>query len=291
MHVHLIDGTFELYRHFFAVPGSVAPDGVEVGATKGLIRSLCALLRQPDATHLAFSFDHVIESFRNDLFAGYKTGAGIEPALWGQFPLAEQAAEALGIVTWRNVEFEADDAIATMAQRAAADPRVVRVWMRSPDKDLAQVIQGERVVGYDAIRKAVLDEPGVLAKFGVPPLSIPDWLGLVGDAADGIPGLPGWGAKSTATVLAHYGHVHDIPADPATWAVKVRGAAGLSATLEARRADAALFVRLATLRTDVPLAESVDDLRWPGANRAAFEALCARLGDPGLLRLVPRWAP
>lgn len=289
MQIHLIDGTFELFRHHFAVPSSRAPNGVEVGATKGVFRSLCALLRQPELTHLAFSFDHVVESFRNGLFAGYKTGEGVEPELMGQFELCERAAEALGIVTWRNVDFEADDAIATMAVRAAADPRVERVWMRSPDKDLAQVVRGERIVGYDAIRKTTLDEAGVVEKFGVQPASIPDWLALVGDAADGIPGLPGWGAKSVATVLGAYRHIEAIPADPASWSVKVRGAAGLSATLEAKREAAALYKRLATLRYDVPLAESVDDLAWRGADRAAVDAFLAEIGDPGLAKLVPRW--
>ncbi len=290
MKVHLIDGTFELFRHFFAVPSATAPDGTEVGATKGIIRSLCALLKQPEASHVAFSFDHVIESFRNEMFAGYKTGAGIEEGLLGQFRLAEEAAEALGIVTWRNIDFEADDAIATMAVRAAADDRVDQVVMRSPDKDLAQVIEGDRVVMYDSIRRKTMNEAGVLEKFGVAPASIPDWLGLVGDRADGIPGIPKWGAKSAGTVLARWGHVSEIPRNPAEWDIKVRGAAGLSANLEAMRGEAQLYVDLATLRYDVPLIETVDQLEWKGGNLSRMTALCARLGDNDLLERVPRWA-
>jgi len=291
MVIDLIDGTFELYRSYFAVPSATAPDGTEVGATRGVIRTLCKLLREEELTHVGFSFDHVIESFRNDLYAGYKTGAGIEPELKGQFELVEQAAEALGLVTWRNVDYEADDAIATMAVRAAADPRVQQVRMRSPDKDLAQVVQGERIVMFDAIRGRTTTEAGVREKFGVPPASIPDYLALVGDDADGIPGIPRWGAKSSSTVLSRWGHVRDIPADPEAWDVKVRGARGLAARLAEHAEQAALYVDLTTLRTDVPLVrEQVDDLAWPGADRAAFEALAERLGSPGLVRLVPRWA-
>lgn len=290
MHVDLIDGTFELYRSFFAVPSATAPDGLEVGATRGVLRTLCRLLRQDDVTHVAFSFDHVIESFRNELYAGYKTGAGIEPALKLQFPLIEDAAEALGLVVWRNVEVEADDAIATMAVRAAADPRVEQVRMRSPDKDLGQVVQGDRVVMVDSIRKKTTNEAGIREKFGVAPASIPDYLGLVGDSADGIPGIPRWGAKSTATVLSRWGHLANIPEDPADWEVKVRGAKTLAANLAAQRADAELYVKLATLDTDVPLPQSVDDLAWQGADREAFTAMAERLGDRRLVDLVPRWA-
>lgn len=288
--IELIDGTFELWRSYSVIPSSTAPDGTEVGATKGVVRTLCKLLREEAPTHLGFSFDLVIESFRNDLFDGYKTGDGIDPALGNQFELVCDAAEALGIVTWRNVRYEADDAIATMAVRAAADPRVTRVRMRSPDKDLAQVVQGERVVMFDAIRERTTDEAGVLERFGVQPSSIPDYLALVGDAADGIPGIPRWGAKSTSTVLRRYGHVAAIPPDGADWDVKVRGAKGLSENLEAERDAARLYVDLATLRTDVPLVvEGVDDLEWRGAWRDRFEALAERLGDPGLARFVPRW--
>lgn len=288
MNVDLIDGTFELYRSFFAVPKATAPDGLEVGATRGVLRMMCRLLRD-DVTHVAFSFDHVIESFRNDLFAGYKTGAGIEPILKNQFHLVEDAVEALGVVVWRNVEVEADDAIGTMALRAARDPRVERVIMRSPDKDLGQVVQGDRVVQYDAIRKRLINEQDVRDKFGVGPESIPDYLGLVGDSADGIPGIPRWGAKGTSTVLARYRHLAHIPADPDTWDVKVRGAKTLASNLEAQREDAALYVQLATLDTDVPLPQTVDDLAWRGADRAAFTAMAKRLGDERLVSLVPRW--
>lgn len=290
MYVDLIDGTFELYRSFFAVPSATAPDGLEVGATRGVLRTLCRLLRQDDVTHVAFSFDHVIESFRNELFDGYKTGVGIEPVLKDQFHLIEDAAEALGLVVWRNIDVEADDAIATIAVRAAADPRVTQVRMRSPDKDLAQVVQGDRVVMIDAIRKRTTNEAGVIEKFGVQPASIPDYLGLVGDAADGIPGIPRWGAKSTAKVLARYGHLKHIPADAGDWDIQVRGAKGLATQLAAHRDEAALYVKLAQLDTDVPLAEDVDALAWKGADREAFTAVAARLGDPGLVKLVPRWA-
>ncbi len=281
MNVHLIDGTFEIYRHHFS-PGHrshLAPDGTQVGAVLGLVRSLTRLLQQDDVTHVAFSFDTVIESFRNDLFAGYKTGDGIEPELKAQFSIAQDAAEALGIVTWRNMRYEADDAIATMAVRAAAHPGVEQVVMRSPDKDLAQVISGQRVVMYDPIRRKTTDEPAVLDKFGVPPASIPDYLGLVGDTADGIPGVAKWGAKSTATVLRAYGHVKHIPTDCESWSVKVRGAKGLSDNLEAMRDEALLYVDLATLRTDVPLVtHAVEDLQWRGVDRAKLTALEDRLG-------------
>lgn len=289
MHVDLIDGTFELYRSFFAVPSATAPDGLEVGATRGVLRTLCKYLRQDDVTHVAFSFDHVIESFRNQLYGGYKTGAGIEPALAAQFPLIEDAAEALGLVVWRNVDFEADDAIATMALRAAGDPRVTQVRMRSPDKDLCQVVQGERVVLYDVIRDRTTDEAGVHEKFGVPPAAIPDYLGLVGDSADGIPGIPRWGAKSTAAVLTRYGHLDGIPLDASAWDIKVRGAKRLVQELDDALDDARLFTLLATLRTDVPLPQSVDDLAWRGADRERFTAMAERLGDARLLDLVPAW--
>lgn len=286
MRVHLIDGTYELYRSFYGAPAATAPDGREVGGVRGLLASLASLLREAGTTHVAIAFDTVIESFRNELYAGYKTGDGIDPVLWAQFPLAEQAARALGLVTWSMVEFEADDALATMAARAAADARVEQVVVCTPDKDLAQMVAGTRIVQLDRRKKLVVDEGGVRAKFGVDPASIPDLLALVGDDQDGIPGVPKWGDKSAATVLAHYQHVEAIPLSSAQWQVVVRGADTLAQNLAAHRAEAALWKQLATLRTDVPLSESVDDLRWrgPAADLAAF---CKEIGYESFLERVP----
>jgi 5'-3' exonuclease len=289
MQVHLIDGTYELFRAYYGAPGATAPDGREVGAARGLLRSLAALLREPGTTHVAVAFDHVIESFRNDLFAGYKTGEGIDPDLRAQFGLAEEVAEALGLVVWPMVEFEADDAIATAAARFARSRRVERVVLASPDKDLAQCVSGERVVLLDRMRDRVIDEAGVIDKWGVAPASIPDLLALMGDPADGIPGIPRWGAKSCAAVLGVYRHLERIPDDPDSWSVKVRGAAGLAASLAERRESALLYKRLATLRTDVPLAEKLDDLAWRGARHDALEAVCEALGDRRTLERIERW--
>lgn len=289
MRVHLVDGTYELFRAHFGAPPAQSPDGKEVGATRGLLRSLLALLREDGVTHLACAFDHVIESFRNRLFAGYKTGEGIEPHLLAQFPLAERACAALGLVVWPMVDFEADDALATGAARFAQDPLIERVFICSPDKDLAQCVQGDRIVLWDRLRRRILDEPAVVEKFGVSPRSIPDWLALVGDDADGLPGVPRWGAKSAATVLARYGTLEAIPDEAAAWTVPVRGAAALAENLRSLRTDAALYRRLATLRTDVPLAEGIDDLEWRGAWRPALESLCRELGETELLERVPRW--
>ncbi len=286
MHVHLIDGTYELYRSYFGAPPATAPDGREVGAVRGLLASLVSLLGKPEVTHVGIAFDTVIESFRNGLFAGYKTGEGIEPALWAQFPLAERAMRALGLVTWSMVEFEADDALATMAVRAAADSRVERVFVGTPDKDLAQVVRGDRIVQLDRKNQVVADEAAIRTKFGVAPTSIPDLLALVGDDADGIPGLPKWGMKSAATVLAHYGTLDAIPDDAAAWAVPVRGAAGLAEVLRTHRNEARLYRTLATLRLDVPLAEDVDALRWRVA-RPELAPLLAELGYERLLERVP----
>jgi 5'-3' exonuclease len=291
MKVHLVDGTYELFRAYFGAPSARAPDGVEVGATRGLGRSLLALLAEPEVTHVACAFDRVIESFRNDLFDGYKTGEGIEPELLAQFPLAEELTSALGVVTWPMVEFEADDALATAAARFAGEPSVEQVVICSPDKDLAQCVVGERVVTRDRARRTVTDEAGVIAKFGVEPTSIPDYLALVGDSADGIPGIPRWGAKSAAAVLARYGHLEDIPPLTADWDLRVRGAAVLSANLRAAWDDARLFRRLATLRLDVPLAESeAAALRWTGPDVPRLEALMTRLGDGQLGERAARLA-
>jgi 5'-3' exonuclease len=289
MNVHLVDGTYELFRCYFGAPKALTPDGVEVGATRGILRTLLSLLRQDDVSHVGCAFDYVIESFRNELYDGYKTSDGIPADLWSQFRLAERAAESLGIVVWRMVEFEADDALATAAHRAAQDAGVERVVICASDKDLTQCVRGTRVVCLDRMRRKTLDEAAVVEKFGVPPASIPDWLALVGDTADGYPGIPGWGAKSAAAVLARYGRIEDIPPNATHWDAKVRGAAALSTTLEAQREDALLFKRLATLRTDVALPETLDQLRWTGAPREALTAFCREIDDLPFLEQVHRW--
>jgi 5'-3' exonuclease len=286
MKIHVVDGTFELFRCFFGAPKASNDDGQEVGATRALLRTLLRLLEEDDCTHVGVAFDRVIESFRNDLFGGYKTGAGIEPELLSQFPLAEEAARALGVVVWPMVRFEADDALATAAHRWADE--VDQVQICTPDKDMAQCVIGDRVVLRDRIRKTILDADGVVAKFGVPPQAIPDYLALVGDKADGIPGIPRWGAKSAATVLTAYGCIEDIPSDSEAWSVKVRGAARLSENLEAERSAAMLYRTLATLRTDVPLPqESLDELRWRGADRQRLHDVCQRLSDDRFVDRVP----
>ncbi len=282
MQVHLIDGTFELFRAYFAVPKSQNAAGTEVGAARGLMRSFAALLGSGDVTHVACAFDHVIESFRNDLFDAYKTGDGIDPDLYSQFGLAERVTRALGIVTWPMIEFEADDAIATAAHRFAKHPLVTRVVIASPDKDLTQCLVEADVVCWDRLRNTWLDAAGVVGKFGVRAESIPDYLALVGDTADGIPGVPRWGAKSAGAVLAEYVHLEDIPSSASAWRVKVRGADALSQNLEAMRETALLYRRLATLRRDVPLTEELDDLRFAGAPEAELRALCEELGETGV---------
>jgi 5'-3' exonuclease len=251
------------------------------------MRSLLALLASPGVTHVACAFDHVIESFRNDLFDGYKTGAGVPEELLAQFPLAERATAALGVVAWPMVEFEADDALAAAAARFHEAEEVEQVVICSPDKDLAQCVRGSRVVCLDRRRQLVLDEEGVRAKFGVPPESIPDWLALVGDGADGYPGLPRWGAKAAAALLARYRRLEDIPDWERTWSVSVRGAKGLGQSLRQGRADALLYRRLARLRTDVPLPEALDDLRWRGARRDARRSLCAEIGEDEIAARMP----
>lgn len=290
MKVHLVDGTWELFRHYYGAPKALAPDGREVGAVRGLLRSLMALLAEPEVTHVGVAFDHVIESFRNDLFAGYKTGEGIEPALLGQFHLAEDAARALGVVVWAMVEFEADDALATAAARLEGEGAVGQIVICTPDKDLGQCVRGERVVQLDRLQRRLYDEAGVVERLGVLPASVPDYLALVGDAADGIPGVPRWGPKSAATLLGRWGTVEAIPADPARWEVKVRGAQGLADSLAEHRGVVGLYRTLATLRTDAPVPETVDELAWRGADRPVFEALARdRLGDPRLIGRVTRW--
>jgi 5'-3' exonuclease len=247
------------------------------------MRGFAALLSSGQATHVACAFDHVIESFRNQLFDGYKTGDGLEPTLYSQFGLAERVTRALGMVTWPMIEFEADDAIATAALRFAQDPQVTRVVIASPDKDLTQCLVQDNIVCWDRIRNSYLDASGVVTKFGVSPRSIPDYLALVGDSADGIPGVPRWGAKSAACILAEYRHLEHVPSNPKEWRVKLRGADALSASLEGMREQALLYRRLATLRSDVPLSETLEDLRWRGAPDAELSALCEELGETGVL--------
>ena len=288
MKVHLVDGTYELYRAFYGAPPKRADDGAEVGAVRGLLRSMLVLLGEQDVTHVGIAFDHVIESFRNNLYAGYKTGEGIDPALYSQFGLAEEATRALGIVTWPMIEFEADDAIATAAIRCAASPAIDQVVICSPDKDLSQCVTGNRIVCRDRMRGTTLDEIGVTEKFGVPPASIPDWLALVGDSADGFPGIKRWGAKSAAAVLAVYKNLEDIPDDCTEWTANVRGAQALADNLRAARDDAYLFRTLATLRFDAPLVESLDDLEWKGPDVRALTALATRLGDSQLVEQALR---
>jgi 5'-3' exonuclease len=261
MQVHLIDGTYELFRHFYAMPSMRDAGGREVGAVRGVVSSLLAMV-EGGATHLGVATDHVIESFRNQLWDGYKTGEGIDPALWSQFPLLEDELVARGFVVWPMVEFEADDALASAAVRAAADDRVERVIICTPDKDLAQSVRGNRIVQFDRRARTMRDEAGVFRKFGVPPASIPDYLALVGDASDGYPGLPGWGAKSAAAVLARFGHIEAIPDDYRAWHVNARNAEALARTLSRNRDQALLFRTLATLRTDLELFEHVDQLAW-----------------------------
>ena len=275
MQVHLIDGTYELFRHYYALPKVRDSKGQEVAAVRGVLASLMGMLGN-GATHMGVATDHVIESFRNDLWPGYKTGEGVEPELLAQFPLLEEALSALGIVVWRMVEFEADDALAAAANAAANDARVERVIICTPDKDLAQCVRGTRVVQLDRRKNITRDESGVVAKFGVGPASIPDYLALVGDSADGFPGLPGWGAKSAAAVLAKFHHLESIPADWREWGVSVASPKALSSTLAANREQALLFRVLATLRTDVPVFDSVDQLEWKGPT-ADFAPLAARL--------------
>ncbi len=285
--LHLVDGTYELFRAFFGSPPQTAPDGSEVGATVGLLRSLLALVRDPETTHVACAFDHVIESFRNQMFAGYKTGEGIDPKLLAQFELAERASRAAGFVVWPMVEFEADDALASGAERFKS--RVDRVIICSPDKDLAQCVESRRVVAFNRRTRQLLDERGVWDKFGVAPASIPDWLALVGDSADGLPGVPGWGAKSSSAILSRYPHLEDIPHFALEWQVRVRGGQRLAGNLRKHWEKALLYRQLATLRRDVPLEEELEDLRWRGAHRADLDALCRQLGEPDLKEAVPVW--
>jgi 5'-3' exonuclease len=261
--VHLVDGTYELFRHFYALPSARDSQGREIAAVRGVVTSVLGMI-SGGATHIAVATDHVIESFRNGLWPGYKTGEGIDPALWSQFPLLEEALTAAGVVVWPMVEFEADDALASGAVAAARDAGVERVIICTPDKDLAQCVSGTRIVQLDRRKQVTRDESGVVAKFGVSPQSIPDYLALVGDAADGYPGLPGWGAKSSAAVLAKFVHFESIPKDWREWRVNVGNASALADTFFREQENAMLFRTLATLRTDIPLFDDVEQLRWNG---------------------------
>jgi 5'-3' exonuclease len=275
LNVHLVDGTYELFRHYYALPSARDAEGQEVAAVRGVVASVLGMIKE-GATHLAVATDHVVESFRNDLWAGYKTSEGVEAELLAQFPLLEEALSAAGILVWPMVEFEADDALAVGAAIAARDARVDRVIVCTPDKDLAQCVRGTRVVQLNRRTRTTCDEAGVIEKFGVPPASIPDYLALVGDAADGYPGLRGWGAKSSAAVLAKFLHLESVPADHREWGVSVANASTLAATLVKERERALLFRTLATLRTDIALFDDVDQLRWKGPS-PAFDKLGPRL--------------
>ncbi len=288
MKIHLVDGTYELFRSYYGVPPKKAPDGREVGATLGLVRSLMLLLSDPEVTHVAVAFDHVIESFRNQMYAGYKTGAGVDPNLMAQFPLAEKAVSALGLVVWPMVKFEADDAIATATARFKKIKSVEQIVICSVDKDLTQMVDGDRVVCWDRRREILLNEQGVTEKFGVSPESIPDFLALVGDSADGYPGIQGWGEKSTSTVLAKYKHIESIPNDPSKLGLGLGRATTLLENLQKNYKDALLFRELSTLRTDVPLKETLADLKWQGAY-PRLKTLSRELGDERIPERIKRW--
>jgi 5'-3' exonuclease len=287
MKLYLIDGTYELFRSYFGAPSRTAPDGREVGATLGITASTLALLADEGVTHVAAAFDTVIESFRNEVYGGYKTGEGIEEGLLSQFLLAERALRAVGVTVWSMYDFETDDALATAAVRWADD--VDQTVVLSPDKDMAQLYGHPKIVGYDRRKGQFIDREAVIERFGVEPESIPDYLALVGDSADGFPGLPGWGAKSSATLLARYGHLENIPLHPAQWDVSVRGAEKLGTALRLQMGEALLYRFLAQLRTDVPLPDSLQDLEWRGVPRATFETFCDELGFDRLKIRPERW--
>jgi 5'-3' exonuclease len=281
MDVHLIDGTYELFRHFFAVPAASDVNGQEIGAVRGVLASVLSMI-EGGATHLGVATDHVVESFRNELYPGYKTGEGVDQDLLSQFPVLEEALQLMGVMVWPMVYYEADDALASAAAKAAKDDHVRQVLICTPDKDLAQCVVGTRVVQLDRRQNVLRDEAGVVAKFGVKPDSIPDYLAVVGDSADGFPGVPGWGVKAAALTLSQYPHLEDIPKDWQKWDPSIRRARPLSESLFSSWDDALLFRTLATLRLDVPVFNTVDDLRWkgPGAN---FEEFCRRMKSPGLV--------
>jgi 5'-3' exonuclease len=282
MDLHLIDGTYELFRHFFAVPAAVDLNGREIGAVRGVLRSVLSMIER-SATHIGVATDHVVESFRNDLYPGYKTSEGVPATLLSQFPILEEALEAMGVVVWPMVYYEADDALASAAAKGALDDRVMQVIICTPDKDLAQCVVGTRVVQLDRRRNILRDEAGVIAKFGVKPQSIPDYLALLGDSADGFPGLLGWGEKAAAQTLSQYPKLEDIPKDWRGWHPSITNARRLSTSLFNSWNDALLFRTLATLRTDAPVFDTVDDLRWKGPH-PIFEAQCRAMESPDLFR-------
>lgn len=275
MKIYLIDGTYELFRHYYALPSARAVNGREVAAVRGVLASVLGMIKE-GATHVAVATDHIVESFRNDLWTDYKTSEGVEPDLLAQFPLLEEVLSAAGIVVWPMVEFEADDGLAAGAAKAALNEKVEQVVICTPDKDLAQCVRGTRVVQLNRRTRVIIDEAGVIAKFGVPPASIPDYLALVGDTADGYPGLAGWGAKSSAAVLSRFGHLESIPKDSRDWGVKVASANTLSETLRRDWDKAILFRQLATLRIDIKLFDDIDELRWKGPT-PAYDAIAAQL--------------
>jgi len=286
MNVHLIDGTYELFRHFFAVPSSTDDKGQEIGAVRGVLGSVLSLIEggagiEQGATHIGVATDHVVESFRNDLYAGYKTSEGVPPELLSQFPIVEEALEAMGVKVWPEVYFEADDALASAAAKAAQDDRVEKIFICTPDKDLSQCVVGTRVVQLDRMRNALRDEAAVIAKFGVKPQSIPDFLAVVGDTADGYPGLRGWGLKAAAMIFSQYPHLEGIPKNWREWHPSIRRAQSLCESLFCSWNDALLFRTLATLRLDAPVFDSVDELRWSGP-RENFKEWCERLKAPAL---------
>ncbi len=284
MNVHLVDGTYELFRHFFAMPAAADMNGQEIGAVRGVLTSVLSMIER-GATHIGVATDHVVESFRNDLYPGYKTSEGVAPELLSQFPVLEEALEAMGVKVWPMIYFEADDALASAAGKAAQDDRVGQVLICTPDKDLSQCVVGTRIVQLDRRRDILRDEAGVVAKFGVRPQSIPDYLAVVGDNADGFPGLPGWGVKAAALVLSQYSHLEDVPKDWREWNPSIRKARLLSESLFHAWNDALLFRTLATLRLDVPVFDTVEDLRWKGPH-PNFEEQCQRMKSPDLLRRV-----
>lgn len=288
MKIHLVDGTYELFRAHFGAPPKKAANGQEVGATLGMLRSMLLLLSDPEVTHIAVAFDHVIESFRNKMYKGYKSSEGVDPVILNQFPLAEAAIKALGLVTWPQVKFEADDAIATAVAKFKKVKSVEQIVICSVDKDLTQMVDGDRVICWDRRREILLNEKGVTEKFGVLPESIPDFLALVGDSADGYPGIQGWGEKSTATVLAKYKHIEAIPNDPAKLGLSLGRAVTLLENLQKNYKDALLFRELSTLRKDVPLKETLADLKWQGAT-PRLKKVCQELGSESVLERVKKW--
>ena len=288
MKIHLVDGTYELFRAHFGAPPKKAPDGKEVGATLGLVRSMMLLLSDPEVTYVAVAFDHVIESFRNKLYPGYKSSEGVDPVILNQFELAEKIVSALGLVIWPQVKFEADDAIATAVSRFKKNKSVDQIIICSVDKDLTQMVDGDRVICWDRRREITLNDKGVMEKFGVPPESIPDYLALVGDSADGYPGIQGWGAKSTATVLAEFKHIESIPKDPKKLPLGLGRSTTLVDNLQANYEDALLFRELSTLRNDVPLHEKLSDLKWQGAY-PRLKKFCRELGEERIPERITKW--